>query len=139
MNVIGGYVKAAGVVGNGDSLMDIIKKLDGNIDLRQTFQTLSITSSATPAINTGTFNLTNVSITALATAITSMTSSLTGTPSNFDKLLIRIKDNGTIQTIAWGTSFSGALLPTTTVISTPILIGFIYDSVLSKWVCVAVN
>ena len=115
------------------------KALVDGLALKQSFQLLSITSSATPAINTGVFNLTNVTITALATAITSMTSSLTGTPSNFDKLLIRIKDNGTARAITWGTSFSGSLLPTTTVISTPILIGFIYDSVLTKWVCVAVN
>ena len=115
------------------------KALVDGLALKQSFQLLSITSSATPAINTGVFNLTNVTITALSTAITSMTSSLTGTPSNFDKLLIRIKDNGTARAITWGTSFSGSLLPTTTVISTPILIGFIYDSVLTKWVCVAVN
>ena len=100
----------------------------------------STASSATPAINTDSYDQFN--ITALATAITSMTTSLTGTPTDGQKLMVRIKDNGTAQTIAWGASFvaSGAApLPTTTVISKTHLVGFIYDSVATKWVCVAAD
>lgn len=59
----------------------------------------TITSSATPTINTD--NCDAVTITALATNITSMTSSLSGTPNNFDKLIIRFKDDGTARTISW--------------------------------------
>lgn len=100
---------------------------------------LTITSSATPAIDTGAYDC--VSITALAAAITSMTSGLTGTPVNFQKLIIRIKDDGTARAITWGTSYEavGAALPTTTVISKRLVVGLIYDSVTSKWGCVAVN
>ena len=94
-------------------------------------------SSATPTINTD--NVDAHSITALAAAITSMTTNLSGTPVNFQKLIIRIKDNGTARTITWGASFEakGAALPTTTVISKVLTVGFVYDTVTSKWGCVA--
>ena len=97
----------------------------------------TITSSATPAINTD--NCDCVTITALAVAITSMTTSLTGTPTNVQKLIIRIKDDGTARAITWGASFEakGVALPTTTVISKVLTVGFIYDTVTSKWGCVA--
>jgi len=97
----------------------------------------TITSSATPTINTD--NCDAVTITAQAEAITSFTTNLSGTPVNFQKLLIRIKDNGTARAIAWGASFEakGVALPTTTVISKVLTVGFIYDTVTSKWGCVA--
>ena len=40
---------------------------------------------------------------------------LSGNPTNFQKLIIRIKDNGTAQAITWGDSFQSgsATLPTT--------------------------
>lgn len=97
----------------------------------------TITSSATPTINTDSCD--SVTITALAAAITSMTTNLSGTPTNFQKLIIRIKDNGTARAITWGASFEakGVPLPTTTVISKVLTVGFIYDSVSAKWGCVA--
>lgn len=100
----------------------------------------STTSSATPSINTDTTDQFN--ITALAAAITSMTTNLTGTPRDGQKLMIRFKDNGTARAITWGASFQSSGLATllaTTVISKTHMIGLIYDSVASKWVCVAVD
>jgi hypothetical protein len=100
----------------------------------------TITSSATPSINTDTCDL--VTITAQAADITSMTTNLTGAPSNGQKLLIRIKDNGTPRAITWGSSFQSsgvATLLATTVISKVHHIGVVYDSVLGKWVCMAVD
>ena len=97
-------------------------------------------SSATPSINVDTVDQYN--ITALAIAITSMTSGLTGTPLDGQKLLIRVKDNGTARVITWGASFissGSATLPTTTVVSKTHMIGLIYDSVAAKWVCQAVD
>lgn len=96
-------------------------------------------SSATPTINTD--NVDAHSITALAATITSMTTNLSGTPTNFQKLTIRIKDNGTARGITWGASFAamGVALPTTTVISKVLTIGFIYDSVAAIWGCVATS
>lgn len=97
-------------------------------------------SSATPAIDVGLYDQFN--ITALAAAITSMTSGLSGTPTDGQKLLIRIKDNGTARAITWGASFvasGAAALPTTTAVSKTHLVGFIYDSTAAKWVCVAAD
>ena len=99
---------------------------------------VSITSSATPSINVATTDQYN--ITALATAITSMSSGLTGTPTDGQELTVRIKDNGTARTITWGSSFiaSGiASLLTTTVATKAHMIRFIYDAVKSDWVCMA--
>jgi hypothetical protein len=94
-------------------------------------------SSATPAINTNIYDC--FSITTLAVDITSMSSSLTGTPTNFQRLLIRIKDNGSPRAITWGASFEdgGVPLPTTTVASKVLTVGFIYDTVKIKWCCIA--
>ena len=104
---------------------------------RVTKRVTTIVSSATPTINTD--NCDAVTITALATAITSMTTNLSGTPTNFQPLIFRIKDDGTARAITWGASFTpmGVALPTTTVISKILTVGFIYDTVLSKWSCIA--
>lgn len=97
----------------------------------------TISSHATPTINTD--NCDCVTITAQAEAISSMTTNLSGTPTNFQKLIIRIKDNGTARAITWGASFEakGVALPTTTILSKVLTVGFIYDTVTSKWGCVA--
>jgi hypothetical protein len=94
-------------------------------------------SSATPAINSDTTDI--FTITALATAITSMTTNLTGTPGNGQKLVIRIKDDGTARAITWGASFAsrGATLPTITVAGKYQYNGFFWNSTASTWDCVA--
>ena len=104
---------------------------------RVTIRTNTVASSATPSVNTDTTD--EFTITALAVAITSMTTNLTGTPVNGDMLLVRIKDNGTAQSITWGASFRqcGATLPTTTVISKTLYILFIWNSTDSIWDCVS--
>ncbi len=100
---------------------------------------LPIASDGTPTVNTDNYD--TVNITALAVAITSMTTNLSGTPVNGQKLIYRIKDNGVARAITWGASFEavGAALPTTTVASKRLVVGFIYDSTSAKWGCVAVN
>lgn len=101
-------------------------------------RTTTEASSATPTINTDNTDI--HTITALAADITSFTTNLSGTPVNGQKLIIRILDNGTARAIAWGASFAsrGATLPTTTVLSKYLYVGFIYNSTASKWDCVAV-
>lgn len=93
---------------------------------------------ATPTINTD--NCDAVHLTGLATAITSMTTNLSGTPVQGDTLRIDFTDDGTARAITWGASFeaSTVALPTTTVISTRLDVGFIWNTVTSKWRCVAV-
>lgn len=104
---------------------------------RLTPRVTTITSSATPTVNTD--DCDDVTITALATNITSMTTSLTGTPANFDKLIIRILDNGVSRTITWGAKFipRGIVLPTATVAGKVTTVGFIYDTVAAAWAGVA--
>ena len=106
---------------------------------RITKRVIAITSSATPTINTD--NADAVDITALATAITSMTTNLTGTPANKDTLVFEIKDDGTPRAITWGASFvaGGVALPTTTVASKILTVGFMYSTAngLNKWRCTA--
>ena len=106
---------------------------------RITKRVVTVAQSATPAINTD--NTDVASITGLAQAITSMTSSLTGTPNDGDSLIMRITDNGTARAITWGAKFesSGTVaLPGTTVISTMLAVGFIWNTATSAWRCVAV-
>lgn len=91
--------------------------------------------SATPSINTDSYDAVN--ITGQTSAITGFT--MTGTPVEGQKLIISI--TGTVAVaITWGTSFesSTVTLPTTTVGTARLDIGFLYNSATSKWRCVAV-
>jgi hypothetical protein len=99
---------------------------------------VTVTQSATPAVNTDTGDI--FTITGLAQAITSMTSGLTGTPVDGQKMEIRITDNGTARAITWGASFASTTvtLPTTTVISTRLRVGFEWDAAAGVWACLAV-
>lgn len=98
---------------------------------------LSITSNATPTINTDSYDM--VKITAQAAAITSMTTNLTGTPDPGDMLLIRIKDDGTARAITWGSKFAarGAALRTTTTAGKYGYDLFIWNDATSTWDCVS--
>lgn len=93
----------------------------------------SITSSAAPAINQSTCHQFN--ITALATAITSMSSGLTGTPEDGQPIIIRIEDNGTPQSIAWGAKWRpvGTTLPTKTIPGSTIYVEARYNNAHSVW------
>jgi len=106
---------------------------------RITPRVCSIVSNANPTFNTDDYD--GVTITALATDITSMTTNMTGTPTIFQKLIVRFKDDGTPREIAWGTGYEakGASLPTSTVTSKTTTCGFLYSTVTSKWGCVAVS
>jgi hypothetical protein len=88
-------------------------------------------SSATPTINTD--NVDQFNITALAVAITSMTSGLSGTPTDGQRLRIRFKDDGTDRPITWGASFVGNLLATTVATKTHVQ-ELMYDVAAAKWV-----
>jgi hypothetical protein len=97
----------------------------------------TVASSATPTINTD--NVDVFTITALAAAITSMTTNLSGTPTDGQKLWIAITGTAT-RAITWGASFeaSTVALPTTTSGTNRLDVGFVWNAVTSKWRCVAV-
>lgn len=104
-----------------------------------TKQVIQITSSLAPTVNTTGYRRTFVNITALAGNI-NLSTNLTGTPQNGDVLIYQIKDNGTARTIATGSNIEakGENVPTTTVISKRVNIGFTWDSATSKWGCLSV-
>lgn len=97
----------------------------------------SVVSSATVTPNADTDD--EVVITAQAEALTIANPS--GTPTQGQPLLIRIKDNATARTIAFGSEYRaiGVTLPTTTVISKTLYIGCIYNSSDSKWDLLGIN
>jgi hypothetical protein len=94
----------------------------------------ALTSSATPTFNTDTCDVVN--ITAIATAITSMTTNMTGTPADFQQLEFRIKDDGTARAITWGANFAAGpvALPTTTTVNKTLRVFFEYDAVITDWI-----
>lgn len=100
-------------------------------------KTVSLTSSATPTPNADITDL--YTVTALAEAATF--GAPTGAPNQGQKLIIRIKDNGTARALSWNAIYrasSDLALPTTTVLSKTMYLGFIYNSTDSKWDLLAV-
>lgn len=136
------------VVGNGTSAFTTVTAPSGTVVGTSDTQTLtnkritqrigSTASSATPTINTD--NVDRYYLTALATNVTSFTTNLSGTPTDPQNLWIVITDDGTPRTLTWGSSFEASTipLPTTTVASTRLDVGFTWNAVTSKWRCVAV-
>jgi len=104
---------------------------------RVTPRVSTTTSSATPTINTD--NTDQFGLTAQAVDITSFTTNLTGTPTDGQKLWIYIVGTAA-RAITFGASFeaSTVALPTTTVTTARLDVGFVWNSATSKWRCVAV-
>ena len=103
---------------------------------RITQRTGTAASSATPTINTD--NVDFYSLTALAVNVTSFTTNLSGTPTENQSLNIAITGTAA-RTLAFGASFeAGAVpLPTTTVSTTRLDVAFRWNSVTSRWRCMA--
>ncbi len=91
---------------------------------------------ATPTTNTDNVDVMN--FTGLGTAITSMTTNLSGTPVDGDLIEFRFTDDGTPRGVTWGASFAATTvaLPTTTVTSTMLRVLFEFQG--STWQCLAV-
>jgi hypothetical protein len=93
-------------------------------------------SSATPTPASDDVDM--YTVTALAEAATF--GAPTGTPTNGQGLIIRIKDNGTARALSFNAIYrfsSDLSAPTTTIISKTIYLGFIYNTADTKWDCVA--
>lgn len=99
----------------------------------------TITSNATWAPNADTTDI--FTVTAQAAAATTI-SNPSGTPVQGQKLTVRVKDNGTARALTWSGSqwraSSDLPLPTTTVLSKTMYLGFIYNSTDTKWDLLAV-
>jgi len=78
-------------------------------------------------------------VTALATNTT--IASPSGTPTNGQKLMIRIKDNGVTRTLTWNAIYNvvGVTLPTDTTAEKTHYIGCVYNSSNSKFDVLAVG
>ncbi|HEU4574616.1 MAG TPA: hypothetical protein VFS36_06400 [Chitinophagaceae bacterium] len=95
-------------------------------------------SSATPTPNADSHDVYTVT----ALAATATFGAPTGTPTEGQSLIIRVKDNGTARSLSWNAVYrsgTDVTLPTTTVVNKTLYIGFIYNSTDSKWDCVAVS
>jgi hypothetical protein len=97
----------------------------------------STANSATPTLNTDLYDM--MVITGQSVAITSFTTNLTGTPTNGQKLWISITGTTAIA-ITWGALFEASTiaLPTTTVSTNRLDIGFVWNVATGDWRCVAV-
>lgn len=108
--------------------------LDTKSPLNPRLQTIASSATVTP---TSANDI--VTITAQAVGLT--LANPTGTFVEGQSLMIRIKDNGIAQTIAFGTNYRaiGITLPTTTVISKTLYLGIIYNSTDGKFDIIGLN
>ena len=107
---------------------------------RVTPRFLAYTSnSATPLNGISSDDYDIIVITGQSTAITSMTTGFTGTPTNGQKLWVSITGTTAIA-ITWGALFEASTiaLPTTTVSTNRLDVGFVWNAATSRWRCVAV-
>jgi hypothetical protein len=91
---------------------------------------------ANPVIDTDNYDV--VHLVALTTAITSMSTNLTGIPVDGDSIQFSFTDDGTARAITWGAKFeaSTVALPTTTVANARLDTEFVWNVFTSKWRCV---
>lgn len=93
------------------------------------------TSSITPDIA----SFDQYALTAQAAALT--INAPTGTPVDGNKLIFRILDNGTSQTISWNATYTviGTTLPTATTANKMTYVGCIYNAANTRWDVIAIT
>lgn len=136
-------ITAAGPIGSASVVPVITYIASGQLALVTTatitlpaiVRVTNVTSSATPTPNADTTD--QYSLTALAAGATF--GAPTGSPVAGQRLIIRIKDNGGAQTLAFNAIYrAGTIaLPTTTILSKTMYLGFLYNAVDTKWDFVA--
>jgi hypothetical protein len=99
----------------------------------------SVASAGTHTPDSSTTDQYNIT----ALAVTAAINTPTGTPTNGQRLTIRIEDNGSAQALSWTTTSGGyrvigTTLPTTTVASKTVYVGCIYNSTDLFWDVVSV-
>lgn len=134
---IGAADFAAGSVTSGGVLVPTISSTSTLTNKRITARVQSVADAATITPNADANDA--VDITAIAQAFTIANPS--GTPTNFQKLIIRIKDDGNAWGITWGSDIvpGGVALPSTTVPGKILNVGLQYNTAnaLNKWQCLA--
>lgn len=139
------------VVGNGTSAFTTVTAPSGTVvgttdtqtltNKRVTNRVTSITGAAGGTITPTGDSSDQYNITALGASATFAAPS--GTPTDGQRLSIRIKDSGSAQTLSWTTTSGGyrivgTTLPTTTTASKTIYIGCVYNAADTFWDVVAV-
>jgi len=78
-------------------------------------------------------------LTAQAVALT--VAAPTGTPVDGNRLIIRILDNGSSQTISWNATYTviGTTLPTSTTANKTVYVGCIYNANNTRWDVIAIT
>ena len=126
----GGVITVEGVV------VDTISASNTLTNKRITKRTGTTTSSATPTINTDTVDF--YSITAQSGNITSMTTNLSWTPTEWQTLWIALTATSGTPTVTWWSSFEDSTATAPTALSTTRQdVWFVWNTVSSKWRCVA--
>lgn len=133
------FLVSHGVTGTLNSAA-IAQVLDNGrtASLRVTPRVSSTTSATTLTPNIDSYNIYDLSAQAANLTIANPT----GTPSNGDGLIIRIKDNGTSRTISYGANFSnisGVTSLSATVLGKWHVIGALYNASVSKWQIVSIS
>jgi hypothetical protein len=119
------------LIGTADTATLTNKRITPRIGTVASASTITPTSDASDQYN----------VTALAVPATFAVPS--GTPTDGQKLIIRILDNGTARALTWTTTAGGyrvvgTVLPTTTIASKTTYVGCIYNSAAARWDVVAV-
>lgn len=138
LDALGGVVSHVGTPTAGDHAATKTYVDSGTTTLTNKRITPRVGTTASSATPTPTGDSSDLyTVTALAAAATFAAPS--GTPTDGQKLLLRIKDNGTARALSWNAIYRavGVTLPTTTVISKTLYIGCIYNAADSKWDVIA--
>jgi len=126
---IGGTAAAAGAFTTLNASSNIVGRYNPRVSTATSTATLSPDISAYDQ-----YNLT-------AQAATLTVAAPTGTPLNGNKLIIRILDNGSAQTLSWNATYTpiGVFLPTVTTASKMLYVGCIYNADNTRWDVVLVT
>lgn len=97
----------------------------------------TVTSSGTPTPSSE--SVSHYTITALAANATFGVPA--GTPTDGQRLLVRILDDGTTRTLSWNAIYRavGVTLPTATTVNKTLYVGMMYNSASSTWDVLAVG
>jgi hypothetical protein len=117
------------VVGDSDTQTLTNKRIDPRNVVAASASTL------TPDVSAGDI----YAYTALAAALT--INAPIGTPTDGDKLIFRLLDNGTARALTWNATYTviGVTLPTTTVVNKTTYVGCIYNANNTRWDVIAVT
>ncbi len=138
------------LLGNGTSAVTTVTAPSGTVvgtidtqtltNKRITSRVVSITSASTITPTGDTADQYNVT----ALAVPASVAAPSGTPTDGQKLILRLEDNGTARALTWTTTSGayraiGTTLPTTTVATKTTYVGCIYNATDVFWDVVAVT